>query len=85
MSARHVACNVVLQLHGNHDPDSARALADRIIFAVDRAGMRGHAHPAATSDEVQRGYDAACRRGVPASHDDVRYMLDAALVRGWGE
>jgi hypothetical protein len=84
MTDRHVACNVVLQLKAGIDPDSARALADEIIFKIDRAGMRGHADAAPTDDEVQRAYNALHRRGVPAAHDDVRYALDAAFVRGWG-
>jgi|KBSMisStandDraft_5_1062788.scaffolds.fasta_scaffold360075_2 hypothetical protein len=84
MTTRHVACNVVLQLHGGIDPDTARSLSDRILFAVDRAGMRGHADAAPTDDEVRRGQIALARRGVAASHDDVRYALDAAFVRGWG-
>lgn len=84
MTTRHVACNVVLQLHGNVDPDTARGLSDRILFAVDRAGMRGHDDAAPTDDEVQRAQTALARRGVAAAHDDVRYALDAAFVRGWG-
>jgi hypothetical protein len=84
MTPRHVACNVQLQLHGGIDPDVARGLSDRIIFHVDRAGMRGHADAAPTDDEVRRAQTALARRGVAATHDDVRYALDAAFVRGWG-
>lgn len=84
MTERHVACNVVLQLKANVDPDSARVLADEIIFRIDRAGMRGHADAAPTNDEVIRAQSALARRGIPATHDDVRYALDAAFVRGWG-
>jgi hypothetical protein len=84
MTTRHIACNVVLQLHGNVDPDTARSLPDRILFAVDRAGMRGHADAAPTDDEVTRAQTALARRGVSATHDDVRFALDASFVRGWG-
>lgn len=84
MTERHVACNVVLQLKANVDPDSARALADEIIFKIDRAGMRGRADAAPTNDEVIRAQNALARRGIPATRDDVRYALDAAFVRGWG-
>jgi hypothetical protein len=84
MTDRHVACNVVLQLHGHVDPDTARSLSDRILFAVDRAGMRGHADAAPTDDEVSRAQTALARRGVAASHDDVRHALDCCFVRGWG-
>lgn len=83
MTPRHIACNIVLQLKGNVDPDTARSLADEIIFKVDRAGMRGHADAAPTEDEVDRAQTALARRGVPAGHEDVRYALDAAFVRGW--
>lgn len=84
MTARHVACNVVLQLKGFIDPDTARSLSDEILFRVDRAGMRGHADAAPTEDEVRRAQNALARRGVAAAHEDVRYALDCCFVRGWG-
>jgi hypothetical protein len=83
MTTRHVACNVVLQLHGGIDPDTARSLSDRIVFAVDRAGMRGHADAAPTEDEIQRARMALHRHGHDVGFDDVAVALDAAFVRGW--
>ena len=84
MTPRHVACNVVLQLKGNIDPDTARSLADEIVFKIDRAGMRGHADAAPTADEVHRARGALHRLGHDISYDDVQIALDAAFVRGWG-
>jgi hypothetical protein len=84
MTERHVACNVVLQLKANIDPDSARSLADEIIFKVDRAGMRGHVDAAPTEDEIHRARAALHRLGHDIGHDDIAVALDAAFVRGWG-
>jgi hypothetical protein len=80
---RHIACNVVLQLKGLIDPDTARSLSEEIVFKIDRAGMRGHADAAPTDDEVRRAQNALARRGVPTTHDDVRYALECCFVRGW--
>ena len=84
MSVRHVACNVVLQLKANCDPDTARTLADEIIFKIDRAGMRGHSDAAPTEDEIHRAKAALHRCGHDIGYDDVQIALDAAFVRGWG-
>lgn len=81
---RSVAAAVVLQLHGGVDPDRSRDLADRVVFAVDRAAMRGHTNAAPTDDEVTRAYNALHRRGFTPSVEDVRAALEAAFVRGWG-
>jgi hypothetical protein len=81
---RSVAAAVVLQLRGGIDPDYSRDLADRIVFAVDRAGMRGHTDAAPTEDEVTRAQNELHRRGFTASSEDVRAALEAAFVRGWG-
>jgi hypothetical protein len=84
MTDRHVACNVVLQLKANIDPDTARGLSDEIIFKVDRAGMRGHVDAAPTEDEIQRARAALHRQGHDVGYEDVAVALDAAFVRGWG-
>lgn len=81
---RNTAAAVVLQLHGGIDPDRSRTLADRILFAVDRAGMRGHTDAAPTDDEVARAYNELHRRGLTPGSEDVRAALEAAFVRGWG-
>lgn len=83
-NARTIAAAVVLQLHGGHDPDGSRDLADRIVFAVDRAGMRGHTDAAPTEDEVTRAQNALARLGHSLSSEEVRSVLDASFVRGWG-
>jgi hypothetical protein len=81
---RSVAAAVVLQLHGGIDPDHSRDLADRVVFAVDRAGMRGHTDAAPTADEVTRAYNELHRRGFTPGSEDVHAALVAAFVRGWG-
>lgn len=81
---RTVAAAVVLQIHGGHCPDQSRDLADRIVFAVDRAGMRGHTDAMPTDDEVARAGNQLTRLGVTLAPDEVRSVLDAAFVRGWG-
>lgn len=81
---RTIAAAVILQLHGHIDPDYSRTLAEKIVFAIDRAGMRGHTDAAPTEDEIRRAQNALARRGVAASSEDVAYALDAAFVRGWG-
>jgi len=81
---RTVAAAVVLQLQAAIDPDFSRTLADRIVFAVDRAGMRGHSDAAPTEDEVSRAMTELGRRGYSCERADVRAVLDAAFVRGWG-
>jgi hypothetical protein len=83
-NTRTVACAVQLQLHGGIDPDASRGLSERIVRAVDRAAARGHVDAAATDEEVRRAQSALVRRGVQASHDDVRYALNEAFVFGWG-
>jgi hypothetical protein len=80
---RSVAAAVVLQLYGGVDPDYSRDLADRIVFAVDRAGMRGHTDAAPTDDEVIRAQNELHRRGFSIDADTVRAVLNAAFVRGW--
>lgn len=80
---RTIAAAVVLQLHAGIDPDYSRSLAERIVFAIDRAGMRGHTDAAPTADEIARAQNALARRGIAASAEDVAYALDAAFVRGW--
>ncbi len=84
LTPRHVACAVQLQLHGGIDPDTSRTLADRILFHVDRAGMRGKVDAAPTDDEIHRAKGALHRLGHDISYDDVAIALDAAFVRGWG-
>jgi len=84
MSERHIACNVVLQLKAGVDPDTARSLADEIVFRIDRAGMRGRADAAPTEDEIHRARAALHRLGHDIGYDDVAIALDAAFVRGWG-
>jgi hypothetical protein len=85
MTPRHVAANVVLQLHGYVDPDTARALADELIFRIDRAGLRGHSESAATDDEVRRAHNSLSRHGCPCTQDAVRAALNDAFVYGWGQ
>jgi hypothetical protein len=80
---RHVAAATALQLYGYVDPDSSRDLAERVVFAVDRAGARGHTGSAPTDDEVRRAYHSLHRRGVGCTHDDVRGALNDAFVYGW--
>jgi hypothetical protein len=81
---RSVAAAVVLQLYAGVDPDHSRDLADRIVSAVDRAGMRDHTDAAPTADEVARACNELHRRGFTPSSEDVRAALEAAFVRGWG-
>jgi hypothetical protein len=83
-NARSVAAAVVLQIHGGVDPDGSRDLADRIVFAIDRAGMRGHTEAAPTAAEVVRAMNELGRRGYSCAREDVHAALDAAFVRGWG-
>jgi hypothetical protein len=80
---RTVAAAVVLQLHGGVDPEMSRTLADLIVFAVDRVGMRGHGDAAPTADEVRRAQNELNRRGHAVSSEDAYAALDAAFVRGW--
>lgn len=82
---RSIAAAVVLQIHGGIEPDQSRVLADRIVFAVDRAGMRDHTDAAPTEDEVRRAYNELHRRGFTPGSEDVRAALEAAFVRGWGQ
>jgi hypothetical protein len=81
---RSVAAAVVLQLYGGVDPDYSRDLADRIVFAIDRAGMRGHTNAAPTEDEIARATNELHRRGFTPTSEDVRAVLEAAFVRGFG-
>lgn len=83
-TARTIAAASVLQIHGGLDPDHARDVADRVVFAVDRAGARGHLSAAPTSDEVNRAGNQLTRLGVTLAPDEIRSVLDAAFVRGWG-
>jgi hypothetical protein len=66
---RHIAAATALQLYGGMDPDGSRDLAERIVFAVDRAGARGHTGSAPTEDEVTRAHNALARRGVACARD----------------
>ena len=79
---RTIAAAVELQLAGI-DPDSSRALADRIVFRIDRVGMRGHGDAAPTDDEIRRAQNELNRRGHAVSSEDVFAALDAAFIRGW--
>lgn len=81
---RSVAAAVVLQIHGGIDPDHSRVLADRVVFAVDRAAMRGHTDAAPTDDEVIRAVNELHRRGYTVTPEDARAALEQAFVRGWG-
>jgi hypothetical protein len=80
---RHVAAATALQLYGGLDPDGSRDLAERVVFAIDRAGARGHTGSAPTGDEIRRAHNALARRGVVATSDDVAYALNEAFVYGW--
>jgi hypothetical protein len=64
LTNRHIAAATALQLYGGIDPDGSRDLAERIVFAIDRAGARGHTGSAPTEDEVTRAHNALARRGV---------------------
>lgn len=83
MTPRHVACNVVLQLHGRHDPDRSRELSERIVYAIDRAAGRGHPRATPTEDEVERCREELDRRGVPVTYEDAYAVMNHALFRGW--
>jgi hypothetical protein len=82
-TTRHIAAATALQLYGGVDPDSSRSLAERVVFAVDRAGVRGHTDTAPTDDEVRRAYNALHRRGHTVPVGDVRDALNEAFVYGW--
>ena len=79
---RTVAAAVELQLAGV-DPETSRTLAEKIVFRVDRAGMRGHGDAAPTDDEIRRAQNELNRRGFAIGSEDVEAALDAAFVRGW--
>lgn len=83
-NARTIAAASVLQIHGGLDPDHSRDVADRVVFAVDRAGARGHLSAAPTDDEITRAASQLARLGVTLAPDEVRSVLDAAFIRGWG-
>ena len=53
-------------------------------MAIDGAGMRGHSDAAPTDDEVARASNQLARLNVTLDSDEVRSVLDAAFVRGWG-
>jgi hypothetical protein len=84
-TTRHIAAATALQLHGGVDPDGSRGLAERVVFAIDRAGVRGHTDAAATDDEVRRAHNSLARHGCPCTSDAVRAALNDAFVYGWGQ
>jgi hypothetical protein len=80
---RTVAAAVVLQLYGAIEPDYSRDLADRVVHAVDRAGVRQHASGAATEAEVRRAENALHRLGYAVPREDVERVLNETFVFGW--
>jgi hypothetical protein len=82
---RLVAAASALQLYGNIDPDFSRDLAERVIFAADRAGARGHLGAAPTHDEVMRAQSALARHGVQIDYRIVAAVLHDSFVYGWGQ
>jgi hypothetical protein len=73
------------QLYLKVDPDSSRTLADKLVRQLDRVKVRGQRDTTPTEKEIRRATNELARRGVPASPDDVRAALSAALSRPWGE
>jgi hypothetical protein len=84
MDNRLVAAASALQLYGNIDPDGSRDLAERALFAADRAGARGHLGSAPTNDEVIRAQNALARRGHQIDYATVSSVLHECFVYGWG-
>lgn len=84
-TTRHIAAATALQLYGDVDPDRSRDLAERVVFAIDRAGARDHTGAAATDDEVRRASNALHRRGHAVAAGDVRDALNETFVYGWAE
>lgn len=82
---RTITAAVFLQLHCKVDPDSSRTLADKLVRQLDRVKERGQRDTTPTEKEIRRAMNALARRGVPASPDDARAALEAALSRPWGE
>jgi len=80
---RTIAAAVALQLYGGVDPDHSRDLAERVVFAIDRAAARQHEGSQPTEDEVRRAYNALHRRGHPITSDEVRAVLSETFVFGW--
>lgn len=79
---RHVAVQVALQIYGNIDPDTSRYLAEKALFAADRATWRGHSDSGPTHDEVNRLTTALERRGIGVEPDAAYGALLAALCPG---
>jgi hypothetical protein len=73
------------QIYGNIDPDFSRDLAERVIFAADRAGARGHLGAAPSHDEVMRAQNALARHGVSIDYRIVAAVLHDCFVYGWGQ
>lgn len=71
---RHAAASAALQLWGGMDPDGARWLAQTVVRAILRAGLRP-TDGLPTDDEVRRARVALMRRG----HDIERDAIYAAL------
>jgi hypothetical protein len=76
---RESVAATTLQIFGLIGPDESRFLAERVVAAIDRAGMRGPTDGGPTGDEIRRCYDALHRRGAEVTHDDVYAGLFAAL------
>ena len=79
---RHVAVAATLQLYAFVDPDSSLELAERVLFAADRAAWRGHAEHGPTHAEVNRAESVLVRRGIEIPRDAVYAALAAALMPG---
>ena len=82
MTPRAVAVASELQVLGLTGPDDALTCTERILFALDRAAMRGHNESGPTEDEVRRAGSALGRRGISTSPSDVYVALFAALNEG---
>lgn len=81
-SPRHVAAQVALQIYGNVDPDTSKYLADKVVFAVDRAAFRGSYTGGPTHEEVNRLMTTLDRRAIGIHSDDAYAGLLAVLCPG---
>lgn len=86
LAHRETVAATALQIYGACGPTDAAFVAQRVVAAVDRAGLRGPVDGGPTPAEVQRAHECLHRHGTDVNHDDVYACLFAALCEhGWGE
>lgn len=78
---RHHAVAAALQLWHEIDPDCSRELAERLLFAADRAASRGD-DGAPTRGEIDRAVAHLQRCGFAVPRDVVADALLIALCPG---